>query len=265
MTRNRALLDWYDRHGRDLPWRHTDDPWAILVSEAMLQQTQVSRVVPVYTAFLHRYPDPSSLAAAPMSEAIRAWGELGFLRRVIRLHAAARVIADHGWPSDLRELPGVGRYTAAAVSVFALGQPQAAIDVNGRRILSRWAGRPLTQREAESFGAEAVERERPADWNEAMMDLGATVCIARLPRCEVCPVAEWCADPAVQIPRRPQSPFEGSVRQARATVLKTLAAGAMPDDPSFVTGLDPATVTAAVNALVDEGVIARADGELRLG
>jgi A/G-specific adenine glycosylase len=264
VPRNRALLDWYDRQGRDLPWRHTTDPWAILVSEVMLQQTQASRVAPAFTMFLQRYPDPASLAAVPVSEAISAWGDLGYLRRAIRLHAAARQIAERGWPADLRELPGVGRYTAAAVSAFSYGQRAAAVDVNVRRILSRWTGRLLTRGEAESLGAALVDPQRPADWNQSMMDLGATVCTARTPRCDVCPVRNWCRDPTVEIPRRSQTPFDGSVRQARAAVLKALAVGRPAEEAAVTSGLDPGTVSTAVDGLIEEGLVERSRGRLRL-
>src|ERR687892_1944521 len=141
-----ALLDWYERVRRPLPWRSTRDPYALLVSEVMLQQTQAARVVPYYEAFLRRFPDPAALAAAPVRDVLKAWSGLGYNRRALALQAAARVVAERGWPDDLRELPGVGPYTAAAVASFAWDAHHAAIDVNVRRVIERWDGRRLTPR-----------------------------------------------------------------------------------------------------------------------
>ena len=175
-----ALLRWYGREARDLPWRRTRDPWAILVSEVMLQQTQASRVVPYYERFLQRFPDPSSCAGAPAAEVLRSWSGLGYNRRALALHRAAAVIAAHGWPQDLEDLPGVGSYTAAAVASFAFGAPGLAVDTNVRRVLARTGLR--------------VGAPTPA-LNQALMELGATVCTARGPRCAACPLAEDCDGP----------------------------------------------------------------------
>jgi A/G-specific adenine glycosylase len=166
-----TLLAWFAEHGRDLPWRRTRDPYAILVSEVMLQQTQVARVVPRYRAWLERWPTVETLAAAPLSDVIRAWQGLGYNRRAVNLHRAAERIARDGWPEDLTALPGVGRYTADALAAFALGRPVLPVDTNVARVLARTRA---------SFGPRAAQ---------ALFDLGATVCLARVPRCSVCPLA----------------------------------------------------------------------------
>jgi A/G-specific adenine glycosylase len=201
------LLAWFDEHGRDLPWRQTRDPYAILVSEVMLQQTQVARVVPRYFAFLERWPTVESLAAATPADVIRAWQGLGYNRRALNLHRAARSIAAEGWPDDLTELPGVGRYTADAVARFALERDVLPVDTNVRRILERTGG---------TFGSQAAH---------ALMDLGATVCLARIPRCGACPLAGNCPSRGHRFdPQRRQSRFEGSFRQRRARTLRRVAA-----------------------------------------
>jgi A/G-specific adenine glycosylase len=201
-----ALLAWFDEHARDLPWRKTCDPYAILVSEIMLQQTQVSRVVPRYLAWLERWPSVEALAAATPADAIREWQGLGYNRRAVSLHRAACRIAADGWPHDLTELPGVGRYTADAVARFAFDRPVLPVDVNVRRVLDRTGG---------SFGPASVH---------ALMDLGATVCLARIPRCHACPLAERCPSRGNRYePLRKQGRFEGSFRQRRARALRLVA------------------------------------------
>lgn len=262
--RNAALLSWYDHHGRDLPWRHTKDRWAILVSEVMLQQTQVNRVIPAYHRFMTSYPTPDDFAGATPEEVISTWGDLGYLRRARNLHAAAREVRDSGWPRDLTALAGVGPYTAAAVRSFADGEVIAAADVNLRRVLSRWAGRPLSARQSQIVGNEEIATSRPADWNQAMMDLGATVCRPRQPRCGVCPVSDWCEDPSIIVTARPQSQYAGSVRQARAAVLKTLAGGPVAWNRLDL-GLDPEMIDRAVNDLKLEGAVIDDGAMLRLG
>jgi A/G-specific adenine glycosylase len=231
----------------------------------MLQQTQVARVEPVFRQFIDTYPTPSALAGASFSEVVVAWGDLGYLRRARSLHEAARQIADDGWPADLTDLPGVGPYTAAAVSAFAGDARVAAIDVNVLRILSRWTGTVLSTGEAAAVGSETLDPVRPGDWNQAMMDLGAGLCRPRNPRCSQCPVCQWCSDPSVDLPSRRQSPFEGSVRQARAAVVKRLAS--QDDDLEGLlraTRLSPETMHEAVEALVSEGTVIRDQGRLRL-
>ena len=264
-ARTRALLEWYDLTGRDLPWRRTRERWPILVSEVMLQQTQVGRVEPVFRRFIATYPTPAGLAAASIADVVAAWGDLGYLRRARNLHAAARAIASDGWPEDLTDLPGVGPYTAAAVAAFAEGAPVVAVDVNLHRILSRWTGTVLSPVDAATVGSEMLDLERPGDWNQAMMDLGARLCRPRRPRCSECPVRTWCTDPSLEVEQRRQSRFEGSVRQARAAVLKRLAAH--EDDLEGVvsaTGLALETVDLAVRSLLSEGAVIEEGGQLRL-
>jgi A/G-specific adenine glycosylase len=188
-----ALLGWYARVRRPLPWRATRDPYALLVSEVMLQQTQAARVAPYYEAFLARFPDPAALAAAPPRAVLAAWSGLGYNRRALALQAAARVIAARGWPDDLTELPGIGPYTAAAVGSFAWDRPQAAIDTNARRVIARFDGVERRPAALSARAAELVPPGRAADFNQAMMELGATVCRPRAPRCGECPVREGCA------------------------------------------------------------------------
>jgi A/G-specific adenine glycosylase len=206
-----ALLAWFAEHGRDLPWRRTRDPYAILVSEVMLQQTQVERVIPRYLEWLERWPSVAALADAAAADVIRAWQGLGYNRRGLNLHRAARKIAAEGWPEDLTDLPGVGPYTAAAVGNFALGRDVLPLDVNVTRI---------RERTGETFSPAA---------GQALMDLGATVCLARIPRCGVCPLAENCPSLGRRYePARKQSRFEGSFRQRRAQTLRLVAESERP-------------------------------------
>jgi A/G-specific adenine glycosylase len=225
-----ALLAWFADHGRDLPWRRTRDPYAILVSEVMLQQTQVERVIPRYERWLERWPSVSALADASPADVIREWQGLGYNRRGLNLHRAARVVAGNGWPDDLAELPGVGPYTAAALASFAFGRPVLPVDTNVRRV---------QERTGFTFGPEA---------GQALMDLGATVCLARVPRCGVCPLAARCPSRGRRYePLRRQSRFEGSFRQRRASTLRLVAAG-----PRRRVELD----RDAVDALAADGLVA---------
>jgi A/G-specific adenine glycosylase len=204
-----SLLAWFEANGRDLPWRRTHDPYAILVSEVMLQQTQVDRVVPRYLAWLERWPTVDALAAAPAADVIREWQGLGYYRRALNLHRAAGQIAARGWPDDLTELPGVGRYTADAVARFALGRDVLPVDTNVARV---------RERTGEAFDARC---------SQALMDLGATVCLARVPRCGVCPLASDCPSRDRRYePLRKQGRFEGSFRQRRAATLRLVAVSA---------------------------------------
>ena len=206
-----ALLDWYAERGRELPWRETQDPYAILVSEVMLQQTQASRVAPRWVAWLEHWPTVQSLAAASTAEVIRAWQGLGYNRRAVSLQRAVRVVAERGWPDDLTELPGVGPYTAAAVDCFAFGRPVLPVDVNVRRV---------QERTGEEFDHTCAQ---------ALMDLGATVCIARVPRCGECPLADACPSRGRRFEAlRKQGPFEGSFRQRRARTLRLVAEAPRP-------------------------------------
>jgi len=216
-----ALLAWYAAHGRDLPWRHTRDPYAILVSEVMLQQTQVERVVPRYREWLARWPTIEALATASPAEVIVAWQGLGYNRRAVNLQRAARRVAAHGWPADLTELPGVGPYTAAAVLNFAFGRDVLPVDTNVRRVQERTGG---------TFDAACAQ---------ALFDLGATVCLARIPRCSACPLAAACPSRGQRYePLRKQSRFEGSFRQRRAAALRAVAAGEQPGDGDALVSLE---------------------------
>lgn len=233
-----ALTAWYERAKRDLPWRHTRDPYAILVSEVMLQQTQVERVVPRYVAWLERWPTAEALAAASPAEVIVAWQGLGYNRRALALHRAAQRVAADGWPDDLTELPGVGAYTAAAVRNFAFGEDVLPRDVNVERV-ERRTGYRFT-------GAAA----------QALMDLGATVCLARIPRCDTCPLAAECPSRGTRDePTRRQTRFEGSFRQRRAGTLRLVAQRARP-----VAELDGE----AVRSLERDGLVVVAHGLVSL-
>jgi A/G-specific adenine glycosylase len=215
------LLAWYRHSGRDLPWRDTRDPYAILVSEVMLQQTQVERVVPRWRAWLERWPTAEALAEAAAAEVIVAWQGLGYNRRALNLHRAARIVAERGWPDDLTELPGVGPYTAAAVGNFAFGRDVLPADTNVLRV---------QERTGESFDAGCAQ---------ALFDLGATVCLARIPRCGICPLAETCPSRGRRYePLRKQSPFEGSFRERRAIALRTVAGGEQPPDREALASLE---------------------------
>jgi A/G-specific adenine glycosylase len=214
------LLAWYRESGRDLPWRKTTDPYAILVSEVMLQQTQVDRVIPRWHAWLERWPSVEALAAAPAADVIVAWQGLGYNRRAISLHRAAQRVAAHGWPDDLTELPGIGPYTAAAVGNFALGRDVLPIDTNVRRV---------QERTGEGFDASCAQ---------ALFDLGATICVARIPRCGECPLAVACPSRGQRYePLRRQSAFEGSFRQRRSVALRAVAAGDQPSDGDALVSL----------------------------
>jgi A/G-specific adenine glycosylase len=229
-----SLLAWFEANGRDLPWRRTRDPYAILVSEVMLQQTQVERVVPRYLAWLERWPTVEALAAALAAEVIREWQGLGYNRRALNLHRTAVRIAASGWPDELTELPGVGRYTADAVACFAFRRDVMPVDTNVSRV---------RERTGEAFGAE---------YAQALMDLGAKVCLARVPRCGICPLAATCPSRGRRYePLRKQSRFEGSFRQRRAATLRLVSA-----QPRRLAELD----REAVVALERDGLVRIADG-----
>lgn len=235
------VIAWYDEHARDLPWRRPEaTPWAVLVSEFMLQQTPVARVLPVYDAWLARWPTPASLAAEPVGEAVRAWGRLGYPRRAQRLHAAATAIVeahDGEVPHDhaaLLALPGVGDYTAAAVATFAFRRRRVVLDTNVRRVLARTLqgvelpGASVTRAERD-LAEQVLPAEEPtaATWSVAVMELGALVCTAARPRCGACPVADLCAwrsagcPPYDGPPRRGQT-YAGTDRQCRGRLLAVL-------------------------------------------
>jgi A/G-specific adenine glycosylase len=232
------LLAWFAADGRDLPWRRTRDPYAILVSEVMLQQTQVERVIPRYLRWLERWPTPEALAAAPPADVIREWAGLGYNRRAVNLHRAARRIAAGGWPDDLTELPGVGRYTADAVGCFAFGLAVLPVDTNVARVQAR---------SGYAFDGEC---------GQALMDLGATVCVARIPRCEECPLAPACPSRGRRYePQRKQGAFEGSFRQRRSATLRLVS-----EHPRPVTTLDAEVVA----ALSRDGLVTVAEGLVAL-
>jgi len=196
--RNR-LLRWYDVHRRDLPWRNTSDPYRIWVSEIMLQQTRVGAVLDHYRRFLDRFPNVNSLARAREQSVLAAWSGLGYYRRARNLHAAAKVVAferDGQFPqtaAELQELPGIGRYTAAAIASIAFGERAAVVDGNVERVLQRVTGDPnLGKQQTWQYADALISPKRPADFNQAMMELGATVCLPREPKCLVCPVVDFC-------------------------------------------------------------------------
>ena len=234
-----ALLGWYERNGRSLPWRGVRDPYAVLVSEVMLQQTQVDRVLPKYREFLSLFPDFRTLAAAPVGDVIRAWSPLGYNRRAVRLHRIAGAAAMVGLPRDvegLRRLDGVGDYTAAAVACFAFDEQVAVVDTNVRRVLSRLAGAanpaPAELRRA---ATDLLPDGQAYAWNQAMMDLGATVCTSAAPKCGDCPLAAVCAfalagseaagrEGGRAKAAKPEAPFVGSRRYYRGRVVDWLRA-----------------------------------------
>jgi A/G-specific adenine glycosylase len=243
------ILRWYDAHARDLPWRRpAASAWSVLVSEFMLQQTPVARVLPVHEAWLERWPTPADLAAEPSGEAVRAWGRLGYPRRALRLHAAAvAIVADHGGvvPDSydaLRTLPGVGDYTAAAVAAFAYRQRKVVLDTNVRRVLGRAvSGVEFPARSVSKAEREVAAALLPADaptaatWSVAVMELGALICTSDRPKCPTCPVADTCAwhtagRPAYDGPPRPVQTYAGTDRQCRGRLLAVLrdAPGSVP-------------------------------------
>ncbi|MBV8462610.1 MAG: A/G-specific adenine glycosylase [Acidimicrobiales bacterium] len=268
-----------------LPWRSTRDPWAVLVSEVMTQQTQVDRVVPAYLAFLERFPTPADCSAAPLGEVVRAWRGLGYNRRARDLHAAARAMVDeHAGrvPDDLdalRSLPGVGAYTARAVLAFAFGRDIGVLDTNAGRVLARAAaGRPLKGREAQDLVDAMVPPGRGWDFGQALLDLGATVCTARAPGCRGCPVRRRCRwarlggsepDPSSRSAAvsRGQPAFRGSDREARGRLVDALRDHQIRlADVASVMGIadDPGRVRRVVDGLVADGLIVRCGGTFGL-
>ncbi|MGB3909304.1 MAG: A/G-specific adenine glycosylase [Pseudolysinimonas sp.] len=280
------IADWYAAGHRDLPWRRPGfTPWGTLVSEFMLQQTPVARVIPALERWLTRWPAPADLANAPPGEAVRAWERLGYPRRALALHAAATVIAErHGneVPADvdaLLALPGVGPYTARAVAAFAYRVRTPVVDTNARRVLARVvrgqgaAGPARTTADlAEMDAVLPVDPARARLVNAGVMELGQTVCTARAPRCEMCPLREVCAwraagYPAYDGPRAAvQKKYEGSDRQVRGLVLRELRGSETPVPASVIAGLwpDAGQLTRAVEGLVSDGLAVRVGGELRL-
>lgn len=280
------VLAWYAEHQRMLPWRGDDrTPWGVLVSEIMLQQTPVARVLPVWQAWMRRWPTPADLSAASPADVIRAWGRLGYPRRALRLHEAATAIVrqHHGAVPDtidqLRALPGIGAYTAAAVAVFAYGRRHPVLDTNVRRVLARAvSGRErapagLTRREME-----LAESMLPADdsaaatWSVAVMELGALVCRARTPDCAACPIAASCAwlragRPENGGPARPGQAWHGTDRQARGRLMATFraATGPLSRDQLSTVWEEPVQRERALTSLLADGLLERRrDGTIGL-
>lgn len=225
-----ALARWYDDNGRHtLPWRATRDRWTVLVSEVMLQQTQVPRVLAVFDAFMDEFPTPEVTAAAGPGAVITAWGRLGYPRRARWLWESATRIAEHGWPAELSELPGVGRYTAAAVAAQVDDDDRIGIEVNVRRVCERVNGTRLSDADAETCAREIGRGLGPRDRLLAIMDLGATVCTARTPDCNRCPVVAECATRGTHTEetKHRQGRFEGSFRQRRGVVMAQLREGSV--------------------------------------
>lgn len=268
------ILTWYDANARVLPWRTPDaGAWAVMVSEFMLQQTPVARVLPVYEIWLDRWPTPKDLAAEPPGEAVRAWGRLGYPRRALRLHAAAKAITEnHGGevPSDhadLLALPGVGAYTAAAIASFAFGQRHAVVDTNVRRVFARALGgdaQPSISPTAADLrrAEQALPIENAAKWAVATMELGALICTARTPKCDQCPIVERCAwslagRPAYDGPPRKGQTYDGTDRQARGRLLAVLrdSAGPVGKARLDVAWPDAAQRERALDGLVADGLV----------
>jgi A/G-specific adenine glycosylase len=276
---------WYAENARDLPWRHPDaSAWSILVSEIMLQQTPVSRVLPAHAAWLARWPSPTSLAAATPADAVRQWDRLGYPRRAIRLHASAQlIVARHGGQvpacaEQLRALPGVGSYTAAAVASFAYAQRHAVLDTNVRRVLARLVNGESQPRPAQSVAElRLAESLLPADgrtsarWSVGVMELGALVCTAARPRCADCPLVHLCAWRERGCPPSPAgraSPgYAGSDRQCRGRLLAVLRGAGGPVGPSrlAVAWDDSGQRARSLAALIADGLVTRcADGSFAL-
>jgi A/G-specific adenine glycosylase len=276
-----TVTAWFDDHARDLPWRHPSaGPWGVLVSEVMLQQTPVSRVLPAWRDWLERWPDPASLAGEPPAEAIRAWGRLGYPRRALRLHACATAIVERHCgtvPADLRALlalPGIGGYTARAVATFAFGQRQPVVDTNVRRLVARSvagradAGPATTAADLAAVDALLPAADRPAARaSAALMELGALVCTARSPRCPDCPLWTVCAwrlagsPPAQGSSRRPQA-YAGTDRQVRGLLLAALRDERTPVPAARLDQVWPDATqrTRALGGLVADGLVVPAPG-----
>jgi A/G-specific adenine glycosylase len=279
------ILGWYAQHARDLPWRRPGvTPWAVLVSEAMLQQTPVARVLPVYLAWLERWPTPGALAAETPGAAVRIWDRLGYPRRALRLHeAASTIVARHDGevPSsydDLLALPGVGSYTAAAVASFAFGARHAVLDTNVRRVLARTLGgqeQPAPHLTAAERAAAACvvpdEAAVAARWAVAVMELGALVCTAAAPRCGVCPISDQCAwntagRPAYDGPPRRSQTWAGTDRQVRGRLMAVLRDSESSVARSLLDGVwsDAVQRERALQSLLDDGLVVEVAGRYTL-
>ncbi len=282
-TLHRPLLEWYDDHARDLPWRGPGaTPWAVMVSEFMLQQTPVARVLPVFGSWMTTWPTPAALAAAPSGEAVRAWGRLGYPRRALRLHAAATAILEHHdgevppTYDDLIALPGVGDYTASAIASFAFGASHAVLDTNVRRVLARAVTGvefPATSvsKAERALAASLVPAEQPATWAVAVMELGALVCTAAAPKCPACPVSDQCAwntggRPAYDGPPRRGQAWAGTDRQVRGRLMAVLrdAEGSVARARLDAVWSDVAQRERALQSLLDDGLLVESQGRYSL-
>ncbi|HKF85809.1 MAG TPA: A/G-specific adenine glycosylase [Candidatus Limnocylindrales bacterium] len=276
-----AVLAWYDATGRELAFRTTVDPYAVLVSELMAQQTQAARAADAWTAWMRRFPSVEALAVAPVAEVVRAWAGLGYNRRAVLLHRAARTIVDeHGGRvpasvDELQALPGVGPYTARAVAAIAFGEPVGAVDVNVRRVLGRIvAGGPeaLSAAEMQALADASVPQDRTGAWTHALMDVGQRVCRPRRPRCADCPAISWCAHAAGVRPspapvrangasaRRPEPRFESTNRWLRGRILeraRTTDVWTRFDQP--IGGHGSGAVRSAVLGLARDGLVEARD------
>ena len=274
------ILAWYDEHARELPWRSpAATPWSVMVSEFMLQQTPVARVLPVHEQWLATWPSPADLAAAPAGEAVRAWGRLGYPRRALRLHAAATAIVERhdgavpGSYDDLLALPGIGDYTAAAIASFAFGRRHVVLDTNVRRVLARTVTgvelpAPAVTRAERVTAAELLPEDEPtaATWAVAVMELGALVCVAAAPRCGACPVANACAwraagYPAYDGPPRRVQTWAGTDRQCRGRLLAVLrdTEGAVPAARLDAAWAEEAQRVRCLASLVADGLVVPTD------
>jgi A/G-specific adenine glycosylase len=266
-----AVLAWFAREDPDYPWRRTEhDPYAVWVSEVMLQQTQAGRVAEAFPRFLARFPTVGALAAATPADVIRAWAGMGYHRRAVALHRAAGIVVrDHdgvvpGRPADLRALPGIGPYTAAAIASIAFGVPVAAVDTNVHKVMARVEFGLDRQEVATRQAAEAamgwLHRTRPGEWNQALMTLGRRVCRSK-PRCEICPMAPVCRYPAAGTGGGPsvgrRQPFEGSLRQVRGRVVAALRVHPRLTVARLSTtvGSEPSKLTEAITGLVADGIV----------
>jgi A/G-specific adenine glycosylase len=274
-----GLIEWGSGSLRDLPWRRTNDPWRVLVSEVMLQQTSVARVMPKYEAFLEAFPTPGALAQAPLGDALRLWSGLGYPRRCRNLQATAVVLHekfDDRMPDSLDELlalPGIGKYTARAVLAFAYRIDVAVVDVNVSRVLSRLEGVPMKARALQDLANELIPEGLAWEWNQVMMDFGARHCTVRSPQCDTCPVRSQCkykgvgGDPA-QLSAgvsKPQARFEGSDRQARGRALRAVSSGALQvNDVVEAMGVDEQRALVLITSLVSEGLLERTDSTITL-
>ncbi|HEY4189909.1 MAG TPA: hypothetical protein VGM28_05785 [Candidatus Limnocylindrales bacterium] len=278
-----AILAWYDANRRDLAFRATHDPYAVLVSELMAQQTQAERAAEAWTRWMVRFPTVEALAGAPVADVVRAWAGLGYNRRAVNLHRAAKaVVADHGGRvpdtvDGLMTLPGVGPYTARAVAAIAFGRPVGAVDTNVRRVLDRvaWGGaQTLAPREMQALADAVVPPDRAGDWTHALMDLGAGPCRPRAPRCHACPAIAWCrfaaghrADvPAVstgpRAARAPSTAFPATTRWLRGRIVAQARDASDGDWVAFGAAIgahDPRAVREAVVALASEGLLESRD------